>query len=180
MSTTSSGPGLLKNAKVETGPRLENPYLVDLKGWSGTRGVVKVLLEQRNYLEAHGTSSLPHKLRGQCRHSGANRRREFILTKANRRDTRCREPLIRSVNGKTPRRCSFTPMAADNTYRDRRVLFRSCARNRSTGSAPGPRSTKCQSLQSSRSWTQFRPDRGPSTKHRSTLIRTLRASPITP
>jgi hypothetical protein len=110
---------VLKNAKVETGPRLKNPA-TSKDGLEP--GVVKVLLEQRNYLEAHGTSSP-----AQAPVNAATREPIGDDSRRLRRDPRCREPLIRSVNGKT-KGVVFTPMAADNTYKIEGCFF---------GAAPG-------------------------------------------
>jgi hypothetical protein len=110
---------VLKNAKVETGPRLKNPA-TSKDGLEP--GVVKVLREQRNYLEAYGTSHP-----AQAPVNAATREAIGDNSRRPRRDPTCREPLIRSVNGKT-KGAVFTPMAADNTYKIEGCFF---------GDAPG-------------------------------------------
>ncbi|HKN16443.1 MAG TPA: hypothetical protein VJX47_05855, partial [Candidatus Sulfotelmatobacter sp.] len=110
---------VLKNARVETGPKLKNPAIAR-DGLAP--GVAGALREQRDYLEAHGTSpptQTPVKAAG----------REVLEDNSRRPgpDPPCREPLIQSVNGKT-KGVVFTPTEADNTYRIEGCLF---------GHAPG-------------------------------------------
>jgi hypothetical protein len=100
----------LKNARVERGPKLMNPS-ISRDGLAP--GVVRALQEQRNYLETHGAVALTQvAVNGAARELvGDNSRKPQSFS----RYTTCREPMIRSVNGKT-KGVVFTPMAANNTY----------------------------------------------------------------
>ncbi len=113
---------VLTNARVTAGPKLKNPT-ISSDGLAP--GVVRALMEQRKYLEAHGAVSLT---RGPVNASarellGDNTRKPRSLSG----DPPCRKPIIRSVNGKT-KGVIFTPTAADNRYRIEGCFF---------GKAPG-------------------------------------------
>jgi hypothetical protein len=113
---------LVKNAKVKSGPKLTNPA-ISSDGLAP--GVDSALREQRDYLEAHGTVSPT-----QAPVNASNR--ELIgdtsrKPRSSSADPPCREPIIRSVNGKT-NAVVFTPTAADNIYRIEGCFF---------GDAPG-------------------------------------------
>lgn len=108
---------VLKNARVETGPKIKNPAISN-DGLAP--GVVGALREQRDYLEAHETASLT-----QAPVNAANR--ELIgdtsrKPRSSSADPPCREPIIRSVDGKT-RGVVFTPTAANNRYRIEGCFF---------------------------------------------------------
>jgi hypothetical protein len=105
---------VVKNAKVETGPTLKNPA-ISKEGLEP--GVVKVLQEQRNYRDDHGPSSP-----AQAPVNAASRELVGDNSRRPRLDPPCREPKIRSVNGKT-KDVVFTPAAADNTYRIEGCFF---------------------------------------------------------
>jgi hypothetical protein len=112
---------VLKNTRVETGPRLKNPAI---SSDGLTPDVVSALREERNYLEAHGSVSL-------TRASVNAATRELVEDGSQKARSLspypCREPMIRSVNGRT-RSVVFTPAAANNTYRIEGCFF---------GDAPG-------------------------------------------
>ena len=110
---------VVKNAKVETGPKIENPA-ISKDGLA--LGIVSALQQQRDYLEAHGTSSPT-----QAPVNAASREVLGDNSRSPRLDPTCREPVIRSVNGKT-KGVVFTPAMADHTYRIEGCLF---------GDAPG-------------------------------------------
>ena len=113
---------VLTNARVTTGPKLKNPA-ISSDGLAP--GVVRALLEQRKYLEAHGAVALTRApVNASTRELvGDNSRKPPALSG----DPPCREPMIRAVNGKT-RSVIFTPTAADNRYRIEGCFF---------GDAPG-------------------------------------------
>ncbi len=112
----------VKNARVETGPKLRNPAISN-DGLAPA--VVSSLRQQRDYLEAQGTVP-PTK-------APVNAANRELIGNTSRRprssaaDPPCREPIIRSVNGKT-KGVVFTPTAADNIYRIAGCFF---------GDAPG-------------------------------------------
>ena len=110
---------VLKNAHLETGPRLKNPAT---SSDGLTPAVVSALREQRDYLEAHKAVSLP-----QAPVNAATRELVSDNSRGPRLDPTCREPVIRSVNGRT-KAVVFTPAAADNTYTIKGCFF---------GDAPG-------------------------------------------
>ncbi len=113
---------VLKNASVEAGPKIKNPAIAN-DGLAP--GVASALREQRDYLEAHGTVSPT-----QAPVNAADRELIGDTTRKPRSssaDPPCREPIIRSVNGKT-KGVVFTPTAADNLYRIEGCFF---------GDAPG-------------------------------------------
>jgi len=105
---------VVKNARVDTRPRLKNPA-ISSQGLEP--GVAKALQEQRNYLEAHATAS-----QEQAPVNAASREALGDNSRKPSADPPCREPIIRSVNGKT-RGVVFTPTAADNTYRIKGCFF---------------------------------------------------------
>jgi hypothetical protein len=113
---------VLKNARVETGPKLKNPA-ISSDGLAPS--VVSALLEQRTGLEKHGAvASTQVAVNAAVRELvGDNSRKPQSLTHY----TTCREPMIRSVNGKT-KSVVFTPTASNNTYRIEGCFF---------GDAPG-------------------------------------------
>jgi hypothetical protein len=103
-------------AGVAVGPKLKNPAI---SSDGLTPSVVRALLEQRNYLEAHGEVSLARSpvnasTRGLV---GDNSRKPLSLS-----GDPCREPMIRAVNGKT-RSVVFTPTASDNRYKIEGCFF---------------------------------------------------------
>jgi len=108
---------VVKNAKVETGPKLKNPA-ISSDGLAP--GVVRALLEQRDYLAAHGTVSPTQ--------SPVNAAARELVDDNSRKPRPlpqyppCHEPIIRSVNGKT-KGVVFTPTAADNIYRIEGCFF---------------------------------------------------------
>lgn len=110
---------VVKNARVETGPKLENPA-ISRDGLAP--GVVSALQQQRDYLQAHGTYTP-----AQAPVNAASREALGDASRGPRLDATCHEPLIRSVNGKM-KDAVFTPTAADNTYRIEGCFF---------GDAPG-------------------------------------------
>jgi hypothetical protein len=113
---------VVKNARVETGPKIKNPAISN-DGLAP--GVVSALREQRDYLDAHETVSPTQ--------APVNASDRELIGDTSRKprssspDPPCREPIIRSVNGKT-KGVVFTPTAADNTYRIEGCFF---------GDAPG-------------------------------------------
>ncbi len=113
---------VLANARVAVGPKLKNPA-ISSNGL--TPSVVRALLEQRSYLEAHGIVSLTRApVNTSARELiGNNPRKPPSLPG----DPPCREPMIRTVNGKT-RSLIFTPTAPDNRYSIEGCFF---------GNAPG-------------------------------------------
>ena len=113
---------VLTNTKVTTGPKLKNPAI---SGDGLTPAIVRALHEQRTYLKTHKTVALnrtPVNL-ATTESVGDNSRTSNILSPS----PTCREPMVRSVNGKT-KGVVFTPTAADNRYRIEGCLF---------GDAPG-------------------------------------------
>jgi hypothetical protein len=113
---------VIKNARGEAGPRLKNPA-IESDGLPPD--VFSALLQQRDYLEAHAAASSP-----QAPVNAANRERIADNSQKPRSLSRyptCREPAIRSVNGKTSG-VVFTPTAGDNRYLIEGCLF---------GDAPG-------------------------------------------
>jgi len=113
---------VLKNARVEIGPKLMNPA-ISRDGLAP--GIVRALQEQRTYLETHGAAALTQVAVNVAVRElvGDNLRKPQSFS----RYTTCREPMIRSINGKT-KSVVFTPMAANNTYLIEGCLF---------GDAPG-------------------------------------------
>lgn len=113
---------VLANARVTAGPKLKNPA-ISSNGLAP--GVVRALLEQRNYLEARGAVAVTRApVNASARELvGDNSRKPLLLSE----DPPCREPMIQAVNGKT-RSVIFTPTAADNRYRIEGCFF---------GNAPG-------------------------------------------
>jgi hypothetical protein len=113
---------VLKNARLQTGPRLKNPAIA---GVGLAPGIVRVLQEQRNYLETHEAVALTRAPVNAATREliGNNSRKVRSLSQ----DPPCHEPMIRSVNGKT-KDTVFTPTAANNTYKIEGCLF---------GDAPG-------------------------------------------
>jgi hypothetical protein len=108
---------VLKNAQVTTGPKLRNPA-ISRDGLAPD--VARALQEQRNYLDARGAASPRAAVNAATREVISDRSR-------NRRSfsqdpPACREPIIRSVNGKT-KGVVFTPTAANNTYRIEGCFF---------------------------------------------------------
>jgi hypothetical protein len=113
---------LLKNARVETGPKLKNPA-ISSDGLAP--GIVTALQEQRNYLETHGAAVFTRDPVNAATRElvGDSTRKSRSLSE----DPPCREPMIRSVNGKTTG-VIFTPTTANNKYRIEGCFF---------GDAPG-------------------------------------------
>jgi hypothetical protein len=113
---------LLKNARVETGPKLKNPA-ISSDGLAP--GIVSALQEQRNYLETHGAAAFTRDPVNAATRElvGDSTRKSRSLSE----DPPCRQSLIRSVNGKT-KGVIFTPTAANNRYRIEGCFF---------GDAPG-------------------------------------------
>jgi hypothetical protein len=113
---------VLKNARLQTGPRLKNPAIAS-DGLAP--GIVRVLQEQLNYLETHKAVALTRAPVNAATREliGNNSRKIRSLSQ----DPPCHEPMIRSVNGKT-KDVVFTPTAANNTYKMEGCLF---------GDAPG-------------------------------------------
>lgn len=113
---------VVKNARVETGPKIKNPAISN-DGLAP--GVASALREQHDYLEAHGTVAFTQ--------APINAATRELVGDTSRRprsssaDPPCHEPIIRSVNGKT-KGVVFTPTAADNIYRIEGCFF---------GDAPG-------------------------------------------
>jgi hypothetical protein len=113
---------LLKNAKVETGPKLKNPA-ISSDGLAP--GIVRALQEQRNYLEAHEAVASAR--------AAVNATTRELISDSSRKprslfpEPPCHEPMIRSVNGKT-KGVMFTPAASNNRYRIEGCFF---------GDAPG-------------------------------------------
>jgi hypothetical protein len=113
---------VLANARVETGPKLKNPAIPS-DGLAP--GVVRALLEQRNYLEANGAVAFTQDpVNASTRELIGDKSRKPPALSG---DPPCREPIIRSVNGKS-RSVIFTPIAADKRYMIEGCFF---------GSAPG-------------------------------------------
>jgi biopolymer transport protein ExbD len=108
---------VLTNARVMSGPKLKNPAI---SSDGLPPGVVRALLEQRNYLEAHGAVALTRApVNASARELvGDNSRKPPPLSE----DPPCHEPMIRAVNGKT-RSVIFTPAAGDNRYRIEGCFF---------------------------------------------------------
>jgi len=102
---------IVKNAQVTTGPKLKNPAIARA---GLLPSIVSALREQRDYLEGHRTSAAPVNV--------ATRETFGDNLPKPRTDPTCREPVIRSVNGKTEG-VVFTPTAADNTYRIEGCFF---------------------------------------------------------
>src|SRR5208283_4759141 len=113
---------VLANARVTADPRLKNPA-ISSDGLAP--GVVRALLEQRNYLQAHGAVAFTQ--------SPVNASTRALIDDNSQKppslsgDPPCREPMIQSVNGKA-KGVVFTPMAADNRYMIEGCFF---------GNAPG-------------------------------------------
>ena len=103
---------VLKNARIETGPKLKNPAISE-DGLA--RGVVSALQEQRTYLEKHG-GGIPAALNSVrlATDNSSNPPPSQRVT--------CHKPMIRSVNGKTTG-VVFTPMAAHNVYKIEGCFF---------------------------------------------------------
>jgi hypothetical protein len=113
---------VLANARVETGPKIKNPAISN----DGLAlGVVRALLEQRNYLEANGAVAfIQSPVNASTRELiGDNSRKPLALSG----DPPCREPMIQSVNGKA-KGAVFTPTVANNRYTIEGCFF---------GDAPG-------------------------------------------
>jgi len=107
----------LKNARVETGPKLMNPA-ISRDGLAP--GVVRALQEQRNYLKTYGAIAFPQvPPNAAARELLGDTSRKFQSLS---RDPPCDEPMIRSVNGKT-KGVVFTPMATNNAYRIEGCFF---------------------------------------------------------
>ena len=113
---------VLKNARVNPGPKLRNPA-ISRDGLAPD--VARALQEQRSYLEALGATSPRAAVNAATRELIADRSRN--LRSFSQDPPACREPIIRSVNGKT-KGAVFTPTAANNTYRIEGCFF---------GDAPG-------------------------------------------
>ena len=127
---------VLKDAQAETGPKLENPAIAD---HGLTQGVARALQEQRRYLATHGAAAFT---RGPVNATtrelvGDGPRKSRSLLE----DTPCRQPLIRSVNGKTAG-VIFTPTAANNKYRIEGCLFGDAPGIVQLEARSGPHSTK--------------------------------------
>jgi hypothetical protein len=113
---------VLKNARLETGPKLKNPAITS-DGLAP--GIVTALQEQRNYLEAHeAVASARAAVNATTRELIGDRSRKLRSLSP---EPPCHEPMIRSVNGKT-NGVVFTPTAANNRYRIEGCFF---------GDAPG-------------------------------------------
>jgi hypothetical protein len=113
---------VLKNARVETGPRLHNPA-ISSDGLAP--GIVTALQEQRNYLEAHAAAfSAQPPVNAATRELVGDSSRKL---RSPSQDPPCHEPMIRSVNGKT-KGVVFTSTATNNRYQIEGCLF---------GDAPG-------------------------------------------
>jgi hypothetical protein len=113
---------VLKNARVETRPKLKNPAI---SSDGLPPGIVSALQEQRNYLETHGAVAFTRApLQAAARESVSDNSRKSPSLSA---DPPCRGPMIQSVNGKT-KAVIFTPTATDNRYRIEGCFF---------GDAPG-------------------------------------------
>jgi hypothetical protein len=102
---------------ANAGSKLKNPAI---SSDGLPPGVVRALLEQRNYLEAHVPVALTRApVNASARELvGDNSRKPPPLSG----DPPCREPIIRSVNGKATG-VVFTPTAADNRYRIEGCFF---------------------------------------------------------
>jgi hypothetical protein len=101
---------ILKNARLETGPKLKNPAIAS-DGLAP--GIVSALQEQRNYLETHRVVAFTRApvQAGARELVGVDSRKPRSYSQ----HPTCHEPLIRSVNGKTTG-VVFTPTAANNRY----------------------------------------------------------------
>lgn len=105
---------ILKNARIETGPRMKNPAIAK-DGLAA--GIVRALQQQRKYLEVHeGDAS--RRTAGAAINAST---RQLVGNSRNSPspyqdpNSTCRQPMIRSVNGRT-KGVVFTPTAADNRY----------------------------------------------------------------
>lgn len=113
---------ILKNARLETGPKLKNPAI---SGDGLPPKLVDTLQEQRTYLETHGAVAFNR--------TAVNAATRVLVGNNSRKapplsgDPPCREPMIRSVNGKIEG-VVFTPTSANNRYRVEGCFF---------GDAPG-------------------------------------------
>ncbi len=102
---------VLANAMVTAGPKLKNP-VISSDGL--TPGVVRALLEQRKYREAHGAVAFtPAAVNAATRERIGHNSQKLPSPSG---DPPCRAPMIRTVNGKA-KGVVFTPTAADNRYR---------------------------------------------------------------
>jgi hypothetical protein len=110
---------LLKNATLETGPKLKNPAI---SGDGLPPEIVIALQEQRSYLDTHGAAAFTRAVAAR-ELVGVDSRKPRSLSKY----PTCHEPMIRSVNGQT-KGVVFTPTAANNRYRIEGCFF---------GDAPG-------------------------------------------
>ena len=108
---------VLANARVAAGPKLKNPAI---SSDGLPPGVVRSLLEQRNYLEARGVVALTRvPVNASTRELvGGNSRKPRPLSG----DPPCREPMIQAVNGKT-KSVIFALTVADNPYRIEGCFF---------------------------------------------------------
>ena len=110
---------VLKNARLETGPKLKNPAI---SGDGLPPEIVIALQEQRSYLDTNGPAAFTRAVAAR-ELVGVDSRKPRSLSEY----PTCREPMIRSVNGKT-KGVVFTPTAANNRYRIEGCFF---------GDAPG-------------------------------------------
>jgi hypothetical protein len=110
---------VLKNATLETGPKLKNPAI---SGDGLPPEIVSALQQQRSYLDTHGAAALTRAVAAR-ELVGVDSQKPRSLSQS----PTCHEPMIRSVNGKT-KGVVFTPTAANNRYRIEGCFF---------GDAPG-------------------------------------------
>jgi hypothetical protein len=110
---------VLKNATLETGPKLKNPAI---SGDGLPPEVVSALQEQRSYLDSHGAAAFTRAVAAR-ELIGVDSQKPRSLSQY----PSCHDPMIRSVNGKT-KGVVFTPTAANNRYRIEGCFF---------GDAPG-------------------------------------------
>jgi hypothetical protein len=104
---------VMKKATGLRGPKFKNPAILS---YGLTPRILRVLQEQRTYLETHGAVTL-EEING-VREVAANNPGESSLP----RHFTCYKPMIRSVNGKA-NGVVFTPIVANNTYKIEGCFF---------------------------------------------------------